>query len=443
MKPRAAIRNISHFALISLGLVFAGIDASASEIPLIGVGTHFAQKKTNQKIFLDWIQQTHFNSFRDEIYWIDIEPSPQQLRPSTRALGTLQAITAAKERGVEPLVVLDYGNPLYDGGSQPYTDVGREGFERYSEWIANATKGRVNYFEIWNEWNIGLGRRPFVRQGAAEDYVKLAKSASTAIRRINPSAVIMGGAITDDTPDWAWLKDAIHLGLLEHVDAVSIHLYNHSMPLYKGGAKEMLSRTRRAHDILKAEWPKRDIPIYITEIGWPNNSGKFGVSLADAAVQATEFLLEVKLLDYVKGVWFYEFQNGGNDPSAREDNFGFIDKEGTQKPIACAMTALTEKLKGAQLIKSITREKSRIVAYQLQSGEQLLAAWTPWVNPSQDSQTIEISGKDIDIRALDLGCFKQANTAKVTRTANLLKIEQGYNPSIYILPKKSQLNLTP
>jgi hypothetical protein len=435
--------NTSNWAIVRplmalLALSLALCPPAKSE-PVLGIGAHILKSDADNQVFLKWITQSSFRSVRQEVYWHDIEVAPQKMAPTDRARRALQVIEAESAAGIDPLVVLDYGNPLYDGGTQPYTDQGREAFARYASWMAQTTKGKVRQYEIWNEWNIGLGTRPRARQGSAEDYVKLTKQASIAIRKANPNADIVGGALGDDYPDWAWLKQAIQFGLLDYVDGISVHLYNHSLPIYKGGAKEMLDRIARVHDILKHAAPNKNIPIYITELGWPNNIGQFGVSLTDAATQASIFWMEVNALDYVKGVWFYVYKNPGRDITDREQNFGLFDADGQPKPIACALEALGQKLKGAKLVNAREQGASKIMLYRLKDGTQLLGTWTPWRQPNRLTQMLEFSGNRLDAKPLDMGCFTDTNASRTAAHANNMKLEQGYSPSFYVLPSDATI----
>ncbi|MGC4062622.1 MAG: hypothetical protein QM749_17970 [Aquabacterium sp.] len=425
--------------LIALFGFLMALSPVAHSEPMLGIGAHILKSDADNQTFLKWISQSAFKSVRQEVYWSDIEVAPQKMGPTDRAQRALQVIDAEYAAGIEPLLVLDYGNPLYDGGTQPYSDQGRQAFARYAEWMAQTTKGKVKQFEIWNEWNIGLGTRPRSRQGSAEDYVKLTKQASLAIHKANPGALVVGGALGDDFPDWAWLKQAIQYGLLNYVDGISIHLYNHSLPIYKGGAREMLDRIARVHDLIKKASPNKDIPIYITELGWPNNVGQFGVSLTDAATQASIFWMEVNALDYVKGVWFYVYKNPGRDISDREQNFGLFDADNNPKPIECALESLGKKLKGAKLVSTREQGASKVMLYRLTDGTQLLGTWTPWRQPNRLTQMLEFNGKHLDAKPLDLGCFTDTNSSKAAAQANSMKLEQGYSPSFYILPADSTL----
>lgn len=416
------------------------LSVSCHATPVLGIGTHFGQARSNEQLFLEWITNSPFQTFRDEIYWGDIETAPGTFKPSKRALNTLKLINEAQKSGIEPLIILDYGNRFYDNGSQPFTDAGRTAFGKYSEWIAQATKGRVNKFEVWNEWNIGGGKKPRERNGDPVDYVKLVEQTSKAIKKVNPQAEIIGGAIGDDIPNWPWLRKAISAGLLNQIDALSVHIYNHSLPIYRGGAKEMVYRLEMAQQIIKEAEPNRRIPIYITEIGWPNNEGKWGVDLDDAATQALIFVLEAFQFDYVKGIWFYEFQDRGRDKSEREDNFGFLNADGQEKPVSCVLRSVGKLLKDANLIKSKNQGSSRILLYRLANGDQLLASWSSRTMLGETTNELSIRGSNLEFKRVDTGCFRQINKSQLLQSAKDIHYLQGYSPTLITLPKSAKID---
>lgn len=418
------------------GALSMGSLAQADE-QIIGMGTHFGQGRTEVGQFFPWVHATPFTSFRDEIYWGDVERQKGVYNPPKRSANTLLAIDSAAIIGMRPLLVLDYGNYLYDGGTQPYSTEAQDAFARYAAWATQRTKCKVDLFEIWNEWNIGGGKKPRERHGDAATYVQLVQKAAKAIKDANPSARVIGGAMGDDYPDWQWLREAIDKGLLAHVDGISIHLYNHSYPLHKGGAAEFIRRLTRAHEILVAAAPHRDIPLYITEVGWPNDDSAWGISYETAATQAVVFLLEARALNYLKGIWFYEFQNRGRDKNEREDNFGFVDSEGNNKPVACASISLAKLLRQSTVLRNETIQGSRIMLFKLQNEDLLLASWTPKTSPKESTYKLKFKGDFAESSAVDTGCHR-LNT-DVQRTAEGITVNQGYLPTLIQLKKGSKV----
>ncbi|MCS5948678.1 hypothetical protein LNP05_22205 [Klebsiella pneumoniae subsp. pneumoniae] len=68
-----------------------------------------------------------------------------------------KAINQAASFNINTLVVLDYGNKHYNSNYYPNTEESLNAYNRYVEWTARHLKGKVKYYEIWNEWTIGTG----------------------------------------------------------------------------------------------------------------------------------------------------------------------------------------------------------------------------------------------------------------------------------------------
>jgi hypothetical protein len=119
--------------------------------------------------------------------------------------------------------------------------------------------------------------------GSPENYVKLTSVTYDAIKKENPAANVIVGAISDDLEEWSWLKEAIKAGLLKKANGASVHLYNHSMPKSQAGASEIINRLRALQTLLRAKNGGLPIPLYVTETGWPTDWGLTGVSKRVAA----------------------------------------------------------------------------------------------------------------------------------------------------------------
>lgn len=343
---------------------------------IYGMGSHMGQGRTAATLLSSWLGQSGFTSFRDEVYWGDIERTPGIYDPSQRAKATLSVINKAASEGMSPLVVLDYGNKFYDSGDQPYSDEARTGFAKYSQYIARNTHANVNLFEIWNEWNIGAGTRPPRRVGSPEDYVKLVAAASKAIHEAKPKAQVIAGSLADDLGNWPWLQEALKYGLLNYADGISIHLYNYLNPLQKGGEAEFMLRIGQLERILRAARPSNPPKIYVTEIGWPNHQGRGAVPLDIAADSAIRFLLASKESTLFSGVWFYELQDGGTDPNDKEHHFGILNRDESEKPISCSLSRIGKLLPQLNLVSTDISNGIKRQTYTDKSGSKITAIWS-------------------------------------------------------------------
>ena len=55
-----------------------------------------------------------------------------------------------RKNGLEPNLILDYGNRFYDNGKAPYTEEGINAYANFASKIAERFKGIVNRFEMEN-----------------------------------------------------------------------------------------------------------------------------------------------------------------------------------------------------------------------------------------------------------------------------------------------------
>ena len=78
--------------------------------------------------------------------------------------------------------------------------------------------------------------------------------------------------------------------------------------------------------------PTRKIPIYITEIGWPNHKGP----ISWTQEQTADFLLRLHILartkPFIGGIWWYSLVNDGREQDDKEKTFGLVDYDYNPKP---------------------------------------------------------------------------------------------------------------
>lgn len=133
-------------------------------------------------------------------------------------------------RGMLPWICVCYGNPLYDplaaenfgsvGCPPVHTEEAREAWRAYCRALTSHFKGRVSYFEIWNEpdgiwcWKHGVNPTEL-----GHFTIETAK----ALREGNSDVYVVGGAICCKVVNF--LDAALQTGMADHIDAVSYHMY--------------------------------------------------------------------------------------------------------------------------------------------------------------------------------------------------------------------------
>ena len=138
------------------------------------------------------------------------------------------------------------------------------------------------------------------------------------------------------------------------------------------GAISSLAKVQ-AH--LKAARPNRTIPIFITEMGWPTNQGRYGIEEQVAASYLTRFMLMARSQDWIKGVWWYDLIDDGDNPSSMEHRFGLARRNGEVKPAYLAARQLTPiVLGGSKFAMYRIGQSGLAVRFEL-DGVSWLAAW--------------------------------------------------------------------
>ena len=133
-------------------------------------------------------------------------------------------------RGIEPWICLCYGNDLYTKAAETvygavgvppiFTDEEKEAWLNYSKAVAKRYKGKVRYFEIWNEpdgvwcWKHGVN---------AVELGEFTVATAKAIKEVRPDAKTVGGVICGRTLDF--LNTALKTGMGEYIDYISFHEY--------------------------------------------------------------------------------------------------------------------------------------------------------------------------------------------------------------------------
>ena len=134
-------------------------------------------------------------------------------------------------RGMEPWIDLCYGNELYTESARAYfgavgcppifTDEEKAGWRAYVEETVRHFRGRVKWYEIWNEpdgqwcWKHGV---------SAQEYGDFAAETARAIHRADPEAKAVAGVLC--SVNLPYFKVLFDRGVAQEADAVSFHRYN-------------------------------------------------------------------------------------------------------------------------------------------------------------------------------------------------------------------------
>lgn len=135
------------------------------------------------------------------------------------------------QRGIEPWVCLCYGNDLYNEEAKGYlastgfppinSDEEKKAWENYVEAFVSRYKGKVTYFEVWNEPDSDGLWRPGLHNGT--EYGNFAIATAKAIKRANKDAKVIAGSFF--RRELAFINEAFKTGMGDYIDYITFHEY--------------------------------------------------------------------------------------------------------------------------------------------------------------------------------------------------------------------------
>jgi len=356
--------------------------AAAAEIPApvlpagVGVNIHFV---TGHEKDLDLIAAAGFRFVRMDFAWEAIETSKGEYNWAEYE----ELLANLEKRGLRAVFILDYSHRLYEetaaspnpitgeshkATASPQHPASIAAFARWATASAKHFQGRHVLWEIWNEPNISF----WSPKPDAQQYTTLALAASRAIRQAEPRATIIGPA-SSGFP-WEFLETFLKSGVLEYLDAVSVHPYRdpHQPPETAAPDYQKLRAL-----IARYAPPARKDRIPILSGEWGYSTCKRGVTLETQAAFAARQQLFNLLSGVPLSIW-YDWKNDGPDPNENEHNFGTVLPDLAPKPAFMAIQTLTRELSGYRIRRRLPLPSDNDYALLCQNpaGEQKLAAWT-------------------------------------------------------------------
>jgi hypothetical protein len=393
----------------------------------VGVNIHFV---TGHERDLDLIAAAGFKFLRMDFGWEGTETTKGKYDWSAYD----ELITHLEKRGLRAVFILDYSHSLYEEtvnsvnplNQQPHRTLASpqhpESVAAYAGWAAASVrhfKGRHIIWEIWNEPNIQFWNpKPDVQQ-----YTSLALAACKAIRAAEPEATIVGPA-SSGFP-WEFLETFLKSGVLEYLDAVSVHPYReyHRPPETAGADYEKLRAL--IHKYAPANKGSK-IPVLSGEWGYASHTK--GVSPETQAA----FVVRQQLVNLLYGIplsiW-YDWKNDGTNPDEREENFGTVQSELEPKPAYVAVQNLTRELDGYRIAKRLELESEKDYVFLCEKGGQpsKLVCWT-----LGDPHPVKITTRAMNSPRLT-GLRADGGSGSVSIQGNQLNIEVTSMPQFVTL----------
>ena len=270
-------------------------------------------------------------------------------------------------RGLQPWICLCYGNGLYDAaaakifgavGCPPiHTEEQREAWMNYVSALTERYRRKVQWYEVWNEpdgswcWKHGV---------SGAEYGEFAKATAAAIRKGDPDAEVIGGAVC--LYNFSWLTEMFETGVAESLDAISYHAY---LPDEFRG----IANVRSLKSLSLRYNPK--LRFIQGETGTQSREGGVGALHEGAWTpeKQAKFLARMLLIHFAEGVeinsYFscldmVEALNGSVDNKASYQDYGYFGVLGAdfdENGVASGEYRPKMSYRTLQVIASIFREK--------------------------------------------------------------------------------------
>ena len=255
---------------------------------------------------LQMLRETGVHWIRMDFAWDVIETTKGQFNFSL--YDELSADLA--EYNLSAIYILDYGNPLYDGGLPPHSDKGRIAFSNFAAAaVKHFSRGPINIlWEMWNEPNGGFWKPT----ANVTQYIQLAVDVGKAVKNADRSASYVGPATAG--MDWIFLKACFEAGLLDYWDAVTVHPYRNNPPEDATADLQML------HEMIH-NYTNRSVLAISSEWGYSARYPHYDVTRQSKVLP--RMWLNNMLNNMSLSIW-YDWVNDGTNQTYTEHHFGTV-----------------------------------------------------------------------------------------------------------------------
>ena len=366
--------------LAILMLIFAVSSAPAYKLPSLtipdglGVNIHFTGEPAQD---LDMIQSAGFRFIRMDFAWGAIE----RVKGEYNFAEYDQLMDGLSKRGIRPIFILDYNNGLYEQTRGIQSEETRKAFANFAAAGAKRYTGRGVLWELWNEPNIGF----WEPQPSLDAYMALARITIPMVKKADSSSIVIAPATS--TVDLQFLEGCFKKGLLDLIDAVSIHPYRQSHP------ETVEGEIRKLRALIVRYAPDHpDMPIISGEWGYSTAWAMFNDTIQGRYLPR-QFMINLSLGIPVS-IW-YDWHDDGPDPKEPEHHFGTVTQDYTPKPSYKAMQTLYKALNGMHFVKRMKSGSKDYIMLFSDGKRHTIAAWTIGDNHSIKlipGKTIELTG---------------------------------------------------
>ncbi len=323
------------FIAAAQGAVMAETDKRGTESPY-GVleflpwdhdwnGHHYTYDKVKKAVLL--MKEAGVGIVRMDFLWNDVQPSK-----SGWDFEKYDDLTSLLQRNnIKILGMLNYTADW--AGSSWNSAPNKDLFLIYVREVVSRYKGKVKYWEFWNEPNQSIY---WVPQDGMKAYTALLKDVYRTVKEADPTAQVLLGGLSGDTAGSLW--QVYKNGGKNYFDIVNIHPFQDPL-----SPKAMIQMKAEHQAVYKAMVKNGDgsKPIWFTELGCPGVPKDKGTadwwkgknpSEEQQAAWVRKVYAEPLRWNNVDKIFWAFFRDTPNHFQTGTDYFGLVREDFTVKP---------------------------------------------------------------------------------------------------------------
>ncbi len=300
-----------------------------------------------------------------------------------------------------------------------------EALRSYCTEVAKHYKGKIRFWEIWNEPDIEFFK------GTADEYLAMLKTSYKAFKAVDPAVKIMTGGFADCGAHPNSKKGFHQRILAEGQDCFDIHAYHQHgfFPDFAATVDGPLADLRKVLKTIK--------PLYFNETAM-HSAGSSERIQAEIVVQKAVFCWSRGAIGHT----WYDLRNDGTNPKDAEQTYGLITQDFYPKPAYAAYIPMTRLLSGKNF-----RQQFKLPAGQWafsfgKPGDEVIVGWLCNVpgdvlvleTDAAKAEAVDIMGNPTPVPVSEGKVFYTFGN-----TPSYLRLTGGKNPPVLLGPFTRQL----
>lgn len=326
---------------------------------LFGIDTHFPQWRTEAETEAEALALCGAKIVRENTCWLLSQPTRDT--PLSFALND-DPLEPFEKLGVEwqPTLLFPPKWAISENTHANCPDYGD--WREYCRAFFMHTKGRVRFYEVWNEADIDAGL-PW------EKYIELQRIACEELKKIDPAAYLLtcgyafqpGGEATPARPDPKHMEKTVRD--IKSYDILAYHDHSPYPRFFKGNTENVVKLLAR----------------YAPGKHFYNNETALTVVYSKTEYEQGVQLFKKLIFAWANGsigyTW-YDLRDDGFDPAYTEHNYGMMTRDFYPKPVYVVFNTLAKRLTGAKFIREMSKAALQGYLFRAGNGDWYYAFWT-------------------------------------------------------------------